>query len=166
VETAPRSAQAHYNLGRAIEDTGDLAGAAREYRAAIEAEPENARDARYNLGTILLRQERPVEALAVLEEGARHHPEDAGIHLNRGQALGILGRYSEARSAYELALALRPDYATAHNNLAVVCLVLGDVGAAARHAEAALALGFPVSPDVLAAIRAARPPVDRDPPGR
>jgi Tfp pilus assembly protein PilF/class 3 adenylate cyclase len=50
------------------------------------------------------------------------------------------GNDEEERQCYDKALALRPDYAAAHNNLAVVLRKTGDATAAAEHYREALRL--------------------------
>jgi Flp pilus assembly protein TadD len=48
----PDNAMAHYNLGNALTDKGDLDGAIAEYRTALRLQPDNA-VAHYNLGRVL-----------------------------------------------------------------------------------------------------------------
>jgi serine/threonine protein kinase/Flp pilus assembly protein TadD len=61
-------ADVHYNLGNALSKQGDLDGAIREYRAAIQIKPENA-EAHCNLGYVLLQQGRFADALAARKRG-------------------------------------------------------------------------------------------------
>jgi len=51
-------------------------------------------------------------------------------HYNRGNALGMMGRFEEAVASYDLALGLVPDYAQAHMNRGNALNELG------RHADA------------------------------
>lgn len=62
----------------------------------------------------------------------------AEVHYHRGLVLASLNREEEAVADYQHALALKPDYAPPHNNLALIMRDRGDLAAAARHLDAAL----------------------------
>jgi tetratricopeptide (TPR) repeat protein len=47
------------------------------------------------------------------------------------------------------ALKLHPDFAPAHNNLAIAYLEKGEARSAIEHCERAVALGYGVSPEIL-----------------
>jgi len=72
----------------------------------------------------------------VLERATRLAPADAEAWSERADLAFERGRQAEAREAYTRRLALRPDDAAAHNNLAVVLFRSGDVAGARRHVEA------------------------------
>ena len=52
IEIDPNYKEAYYNLGNALDDTGDLKGAVENYRRAIEIDPK-LKEAYYNLGSAL-----------------------------------------------------------------------------------------------------------------
>jgi Flp pilus assembly protein TadD len=52
----------------------------------------------------------------------------------------VSGRLDDAMAQFRLSLALRPDYARAHNNLASILLQRGDTDAALRHVQDAIRL--------------------------
>jgi tetratricopeptide (TPR) repeat protein len=60
------------------------------------------------------------DAVQALAAAVRCMPGDAVAHLNLGSALARLGRLEEARSSYGRALAIRPDFTEAHQNLGMV----------------------------------------------
>ncbi len=64
--------------------------------------------AHYNLGQVLMRQQRNAEALAEFLEVVRLVPEHAEAQRNAGILLQELGRQGEARPYFERAAALRP----------------------------------------------------------
>src|SRR5262249_43180994 len=64
----PGDAGAHYNLGNALIDSGDLSGAVATYREAVRLKPDLA-EAHCNLGHALRRQGDYAEALAELRIG-------------------------------------------------------------------------------------------------
>ena len=76
-----------------------------------------ARDAHYNLGTSLLKQERWEEGLAATRIALEQRPEHANAHSNAGAALVMLGRYDEAEKHLHRALELNPDHAPARDNV-------------------------------------------------
>ena len=53
-------------------------------------------------------------------------PDNAGVRLNLGSALKVLGRYDEAAVQYREAVRLSPDYAFAYNNLAWLLATVPD----------------------------------------
>ena len=56
-------------------------------------------------------QDRFAEALACYDRAALLDPHDPFLHLNRAITLQLLLRYEEAVAAYDVALALAPDFA-------------------------------------------------------
>ncbi|HEY8206142.1 MAG TPA: tetratricopeptide repeat protein [Myxococcaceae bacterium] len=76
-----RHADAHVNLGRLLQERGDLPGAERHYRAALQIRPEDA-TAAYNLGTALEDQGRWEDAIAAYSEAIARHPGYADAHYN------------------------------------------------------------------------------------
>src|SRR5262249_20151214 len=67
-------------------------------------------------------------------------PDYVEAYLNLGSALHALGRYADARAAYEAALKIRPDYAAAHHSLGVTLFELGELDAAIAAYRPALAI--------------------------
>ncbi len=67
-------------------------------------------------------------------------PDVPDYHVNRGNALRLLGRHEDAAGAYRRALTLAPDLVAAHVNLATVLKQLGrlDEAAAVGHRAAEL----------------------------
>ncbi len=57
------------------------------------------------------------------------------------------GMVDQAIEAYK-ALKLAPDFAPAHNNLAIAYLEKGDFELAGRHCEQAAELGYDVAPEI------------------
>jgi tetratricopeptide (TPR) repeat protein len=109
---------AHYNLGNLYSRQEKLAEAAREYEAALHAEPYYA-EAQNNLGTVLLRQRRFDEAIAHHAAAVRISPEYLYV-LNLANAYADAGRTAEAIAQYQQALELNPNSSTAHHNFGVV----------------------------------------------
>lgn len=95
------------NLARALEATRDLDGAARQYREILAAMP-SADLSRALLSDVLMRQNRPSEALTLLDEGLAANAASPVLHREKGRIYDRLGRVPEAISAYREYVRLSP----------------------------------------------------------
>ncbi len=75
----PDFAEAHNNLGNALQEQGQLAEAVAHYREALRLKPDYA-DAYYNLGITLKEQGQLAEAVAQYQEALRLKPDYAEAH--------------------------------------------------------------------------------------
>jgi tetratricopeptide (TPR) repeat protein len=117
--------------------TTEPSAAELNYRRAIELSPETYYAAYVDLGALLCEQENQcVKALQVFDEALQHFPKDAILHFNRAVALDVMGRFDEAKKSYEACLAINPDYADAHHNLAILLDRRGDRRGLIRHLNA------------------------------
>ncbi|SAK84309.1 TPR repeat-containing protein [Caballeronia temeraria] len=133
---ASEQAQEWYALAEQLM-TSDPIGAAHGYRRAIELAPEPFYSAYVDLGALLCETEGQCEsALNIFDEALTHFPNDAVLHFNRAVALDMLDRLDEARQSYEQCLAIDPDYADAHHNLAILLDKRGDRRGLIRHLSA------------------------------
>ena len=112
---APRDATIAFNLGNALAPSspGD---AAAEYARALRINPGYA-DAHVNLGSLLFRQARVLDALPHLARAAALRPNSAVILTDYGAALAAAGKYREALVQVRAALALNPEYPPALDDL-------------------------------------------------
>ena len=100
-----------------------MAGAIREFEAALARDPEheNARlnlgQLYYNEGALLLDKRRFKEAAARFRAAIPLLPDGAEAYNNLGVALASQGRVSEAAEQFERAVALSPDFLEARDNL-------------------------------------------------
>ena len=115
----PDYAEAHSNLGSALNDQGKLDEAIAAFRQAIGIKPDYA-EAHSNLGNAL---QGPGQAR---RGGRRISPGDrpqAGLmpRLIPTSALALAdqGKLDEAIAAYRQAIDIKPDYAEAHSNLGI-----------------------------------------------
>jgi tetratricopeptide (TPR) repeat protein len=119
----PDNAEAHSDLGNALQRLGQLEDAASEYREAVRLDPELA-EAHNNLSNVLARLGRADESAREAAEAVRLAPDNAEAQFNLGVALHSLGR-PEAINHFAAAVRLRPDLAEAHNYLGIILQTMG-----------------------------------------
>jgi tetratricopeptide (TPR) repeat protein len=125
---AEESADEHYARAFALEES-DPEGARAAYQATLAADPHHT-EARINLGRLLHIAGRLAEAERVYR--AAQTPEPMLI-FNLAVLLEDLERESDAIVAYREALALDPEFADAHFNLARLYDRVQDAKASLRH---------------------------------
>lgn len=142
-EAAERSAGAkpdvRLGIAARLDAVGDRDGALRVYEDTVRAVPASV-EARLQLGTAMLRRNRPGDAEAHLREAARLAPSSAEAHGQLAVALGLQGRYADSIAANQQALALKPDWAAARGNLGYGLAQAGRMDDAIKEYRAALAL--------------------------
>ena len=134
----PDYAEAHSNLGNALQDLGRLDEAVASYQKALSLKPDYAK-AHNNLGNALKELGDLDGAIANYHKAIDIEPGNAAALNNLGNALQDLGRLDEAVASYHKALAIKPDYAEAHNNLGNALNELGRVDEAVASYYKALA---------------------------
>jgi type IV pilus assembly protein PilF len=93
----------------------------------------------YNLGLDALRGSRFPDALKELDEALKLDGGFADAHVGRGLALELgFGKVDDAEQAYRQALALRPAFSEAHNNLGQLLARTGRLDEAVKEFDAAL----------------------------
>jgi len=123
-----RGADEHYARAHAIEDSNPQA-AQKAYELCLKADPDYL-EARINLGRLLHMAGRLAEAERVYRVGAKADP---FIAFNLAVVLEDLHREPDAIAAYREALALDPQFADAHFNLARLYERAKDPKASLRH---------------------------------
>jgi tetratricopeptide (TPR) repeat protein len=152
LRVSPRNCEANYRLGLMAAKTGRTDVSAAYLKAALEADPFNETHW-LSYAKALLSLGRAASALAVLEQSKRcgissprltnllneirtsEGPKEAQACFERGNVLKAQGRVKEAVTNLQTAIARRPDFAEAHNNLGAIHLEQG------RHDLAAAAFG-------------------------
>ena len=127
-QSAGDSADQHYERALGIEESNPQA-AQKAYELCLKANPDHM-EARINLGRLLHLAGRLIEAERVYRVGAKADP---FIAFNLAVVLEDLEREPEAILAYREALALDPQFADAHFNLARLYERAKDPKASLRH---------------------------------
>jgi tetratricopeptide (TPR) repeat protein len=117
-ELDPENLKALYNLGVCYSRRELLDDAALTYYQLLNNDPTNTK-AINNLGTVLLRQEKYDSADVYFSRlvGLTKSPE---AYFNRAKARQELDSVDAAMQDYRKAIELRPDYAKAYHNLAIL----------------------------------------------
>ncbi len=174
-ELLPTSFEAHYNLGRILQEDGQTETAARYLLKAYElASPNEYRaDLAIRLAPLVESDPMQARALAQLSRAREDwpavvlwlhlvlvvEPEWAEGHFQRAQALWRMDRDAEARSSYERALELAPDHFWSHHDLGTMQFLAGEHAAALPHLERAMellespAVSQSIDPPMLQAVR-------------
>lgn len=124
VELLPDDAEAHYYVGSALEDQGQIDGAMSSYRRALELDPDFA-EAHCNLGAVLRLAGKLDAAIASCRRALEINPFFAEAYRNQGNVLLEMGQPLAAVESQRRALEIRPDFSKAHNNLGIALQALG-----------------------------------------
>jgi predicted O-linked N-acetylglucosamine transferase (SPINDLY family) len=90
----PIDAEAHYNLGVALQKQGRRTDAARAYQRALVFDPRFA-DAHFNLGVLFTEQGHPAAAVSAWQAVLDRDPRRVAAWRNLGEALLAAGRIDE-----------------------------------------------------------------------
>lgn len=114
----PRNAQAADYLGRSYEALGRTGDALAAYRSAVAAAAPGNPEPYLDLGTLLVENERPGDAVSYLLQAAGIAPGDSRVHRALGKAYLELNRLPEAQAELHKAVAIAPENAPLHFLLA------------------------------------------------
>lgn len=123
-EDPANAAEAHYRIGMLSNKLGNTEGAAREFRAALQADPYHtgARQAlaafHLTRGVAARRQRRLDDALRELQQAVRVDPGSSTAHLELGHTYEEAGRLAEAVQEYDAAVRADPKNLAAQLRLA------------------------------------------------
>ena len=117
LELKPDFAEAHNNLGVALQDQGQLDEAVACYRRALELKPRLRRGPQQPGQCAARTRGSSDEAVACYRRALELKPDFAEAHSNLGNAFKDQGRLDEAIACYRRALELKPDLAEVHSNL-------------------------------------------------
>lgn len=143
----PGSYIAHCNLGIALADRGDAAGAVEHFDRALLINPDDAKSIN-NLGKVLTSEGKLDAAIQHFHQALHLDPENASVLNNLSVALAAQGKVNEAVQDLDSALRLKPEDADAYYNLGNIYAARADYDDAAQNYEAALE----INPDFAEAL--------------
>lgn len=126
LQQEPGNASLLFSLGSCLLAMGSNENAAAVLQKAVQQKADFP-EAYQCLGSALYALNRPGQAEASLRESLRLKPDNSAAGTALGTALLGQGRYEEALAAYREAIRLDKDNAQAHWNLAILCLLLGNL---------------------------------------
>lgn len=140
VEEEPDDANGYFNLGMLAMDANENAAAERWMRKAIGLQA-GFRSALFNLALLYSQSKREVDALPVLDELLRHHPEHIKGLILKGDILMNHKKDTRgAKACFERILSMDPTNVQGKHNLCVVYFEERDLPRAERCLEETLAL--------------------------
>jgi tetratricopeptide (TPR) repeat protein len=136
IELDATRADAHESLGQALWLRDDYSGAEKHFRRALELDGRSP-SARFRLATTLSQQGQLSEARLMLEQGPMLSAD--GFRL-LGEICQQLQEFERARTNYEAAIRLKPDFAEAYYGLGLTLGQLGDAAGSRQCLDKSLAL--------------------------
>ncbi|MDE2108344.1 MAG: hypothetical protein KGJ20_03980, partial [Gammaproteobacteria bacterium] len=171
LKLAPDLAAAHTAHGWLLLNAKfDWYGSETEFRRALQLAPNDS-IAKYNLGRVLATLGQLPQAINLTRKALTTDPLAAGDYDFLSQYLVTLGRFDEGEQAIRLAIALRPEAAEFHQQLAIIEVLRGDAAAALAAAqqepagpwrEVAMALALQIGTDRTAADTALKILIDKE----
>ena len=125
---------AHVNVGRILEELGDLGRAAREYRAALAIDPTTPK-ANNNLGVVMMAQGRDRLALPYFERELEVNPGNHEAHFNVGLYRKIAGRPADGVAHWQRAIEFNSYFLPAYEQLIEYYETVGDSARAEEYAS-------------------------------
>jgi tetratricopeptide (TPR) repeat protein len=108
IKKNPKQADAYYYLGLVMDKTGDKAAAEKNYKTAIELQPD-LQEAAENLTAIYVETQKFDEAIAIAKKALARNSKNSEMQLNLAVALSGKGDVDGASKAFDDALKLAPN---------------------------------------------------------
>ena len=108
IKKNPKQADAHYYLGLVMDKVGDKPAAEKNYRAALDLQPD-LQEASENLTAIYIEGQKFDDAIAVAKKALAKNAKNAGMQLNLAFALSGKGDVEGASKAFDDAVKLAPN---------------------------------------------------------
>jgi len=132
-------AELYYGLGDSLDKHGQMEKAIEAYRKAVTLRPDYL-EAHHNLALLLIKANRPGEALAHCKAVLEDNMTDAALYEDVGMALARQGRFADAIGYYEKAISIDSQRASIYDNLGTAYLQLNRPDEALRKYSQALEL--------------------------
>lgn len=150
LQYAPKHMESLVNIGGIHLSRGEADQALRTFTTALGV--WDVPVVRANLAVAYIQLGQFDQAERHLREALKQNPNQPDALTNLGSILLRQERYEEAIEVNQRAIDFSPEFAMAHNNLALALLALGREDEARGHVAEARKLGYPVHPDLLAGL--------------
>jgi len=150
LQYAPKHMESLVNIGGIHLSRGEADQALRAFTSALSV--WDVPLVRANLAVAYIQLGQFDEAERHLREALKQNPHLPDALTNLGSVLLRAERFAESAEMSRRAIALSPEFAMAHNNLALALLALGQEGEARGHVAEARRLGYPVHPELLSGL--------------
>lgn len=130
-QPVPATAAQHLRQGYTLYNQGNIDGAIRQWRQAVDHAPSHA-EAHYRIGIALQERGELPQAITALREATRLNPDNATIHIHLARACEAAGNTQDALAAYRKALQLVPTSAHVHHRIGHVLAAQGDLAGAVQ----------------------------------
>ncbi len=117
LSTKPDDVDALLHRGNIFRITEQLPQALADYALILQIQPEHV-DAHNNRGNIFVAQHRYNEAIQAYTLATTYDATRADIWFNLANVMQFLGSFAKARNLYQQAIALNPNFAEAHMEIA------------------------------------------------
>lgn len=117
LQLEPGNLDTQQRIARHYSRTGQPDKARRYYAHLVKLPGNPAPDAFINYTAMLLQLGDSREAAVVAGNGVARFPDNYGLRVNLGNALGDSGQHAQAEAAYRVAMRLQPTRLDAHYNL-------------------------------------------------
>ena len=137
----PDYAEAHNNMGNALQDKGELDAAIESCKQALKIKSDYAA-AHYNIGNALKDKGELDAAIDSYKQALKIKPGYAEAHNNMGVSLQNKGELDAAIDSYKQALKIKPDYVSAKSQMLHQLQHICDFTATDALEDASLKLGI------------------------
>ena len=139
LEVNPNDPNAHYSLGNALQEKGDLKNAILSYQTVLELTP-NDPDTYFLLGTAFQKQGSTKDAINAYKLALELKPNDTDAHNSLGICLMREGNIKGATEAFNTALRLTPNSPEVHCNQGMLSNNIGNFDEAIKSYRKAIEL--------------------------
>ena len=122
----------YYKIAILLKELGNKQDSLEMLTKLVNKKPEYL-EASIALSDALCEQERYKEALSVMNESLRHHPNNFDIYYNMGMIYTMLNDFSSAKECYEKAAIINTLEHHTSYNIAMIELILGELEEAEKY---------------------------------
>lgn len=126
VDLDGESYDAYYKIAVLLKELGNKEDSLEMLTKLVNKKPDYL-EAAISLSDALCEQERYKEAISVMNESLRHHPNNFDVYYNMGMIYTMLNDFSSAKECYEKAAIINSLEYNTKFNIAMIELILGEL---------------------------------------